>query len=86
MIIWRNFFKASPQPSPQERGYRYYCLLISYETNLSPSPTERVGERPHFLFKLNIKKQKPADDFLLIQMTLLYRFVNQNTGSHRNIE
>ena len=45
MIIWRNFFKASPQPSPWEREHRYYCLLISYKTNLAPSPTERVGER-----------------------------------------
>ena len=45
MIIWRNFFKASPQPSPWEREYRYSCLLISYNTNLAPSPTERVGER-----------------------------------------
>ena len=38
-------FKASPQPSPWEREYRYSCLLISYNTNLAPSPTERVGER-----------------------------------------
>ena len=37
--------EASPQPSPWERAYRYSCLLISYKTNLAPSPTERAGER-----------------------------------------
>ena len=35
--------EASPQPSPWERAYRYSCLLISYKTNLAPSPTERAG-------------------------------------------
>ena len=35
--------EASPQPSPWEREYRYSCLLISYKTNLAPSPTERAG-------------------------------------------
>ena len=40
--------EASPQPSPWEREYRYSCLLISYKTNLAPSPTERAGERLHY--------------------------------------
>ena len=42
--------EASPQPSPWERAYRYSCLLISYKTNLAPSPTERVGEWLYFYY------------------------------------
>ena len=47
--------EASPQPSPWERAYRYSCLLISYKTNLAPSPTERAGGEaslsPHQMLK-----------------------------------
>ena len=30
MIIWRNFFKASPQPSPWERELSEYLYSLSH--------------------------------------------------------
>ena len=51
--------EASPQPSPWERAYRYSCLLISYKTNLAPSPTERAGGETS---KLVSNKQSVIND------------------------